>query len=143
MSNFNINLEEQLSKLGRDIQHFVEKNIPGQNPESDFEPYCDVVESDNEFNILIDLPGLNKKQVKISLKNRVLTVSGERELFLEDNEKLIRRERKQGAFSKAFAIPEQADEKSVSAAFKDGVLTISLKKTGTEDESEATSIPIK
>lgn len=143
MSNFNINLEEQLSKLGRDIQQFVEKNIHGQNSASDFEPYCDIIESDEEYNIVVDLPGLTKKQVKISLKNRVLTVSGERELFLEDDEKLIRSERKQGAFSKAFAIPEQADETSVSATFKDGILRISLKKTGIEDENEVTSIPIK
>lgn len=143
MSNFTIDLEKQLSKLGRDIQQFVEKTVPGQGTASHFEPACDVVESEKEFSIFTDLPGMKKDQVKISLKDKVLTVSGERELFLEDDEKLIRSERRQGAFSKAFAIPEHADQTSISATFSDGVLKISLKKIGMEDESESTSIPIK
>jgi HSP20 family protein len=143
MSNFTIDLEKQLSKLGRDIQQFVEKTVPGHDSSTDFEPLCDVVEGEKGYNIFVDLPGLNKKQVKVALKNRVLTVSGERELYLEDNEKLIRSERKQGAFSKAFAIPQNADESSISAKFTDGVLKISLNKTGMESESEATSIPVK
>jgi HSP20 family protein len=143
MSNFTIDLEKQLSKLGRDIQEFVERAVPGHGDRSDFEPFCDVVESPGQFIIYIDLPGLTKKQVKITLKNRVLSISGERELYLEDSEKLVRSERKQGAFSKAFAIPEKADEQTISASFKDGVLKISLKKTGMNDEQDATSIPIK
>jgi HSP20 family protein len=143
MSNFNIDLEKQLSKLGKDIQQFVERTVPGQRDLTDFEAVSDIVESRDHFIIYIDLPGLTKKQVKITLKNRVITVSGERELFLEDDEELIRSERRQGAFSRAFAIPEQADEKSISASFADGVLKITLSKTGLDDESDATSIPIK
>lgn len=143
MSNFNIDLEKQLSKLGRDIQQFVERTVPGHSEPSSFNPPSDIVESKDHFVIFMDLPGLSKKQVKITLKNRVITVSGERELFLEDDEKLIRSERSEGAFSRAFAIPEKADETSVSASFTDGVLKIKLSKTGLDDESDATSIPIK
>jgi HSP20 family protein len=143
MSNFTIDLEKQLSKLGRDIQQFVEKAVPVQPAGRDFNPDCDVVESDKNYTIFVDLPGMSKKEVKLTLKNRVLTISGERELFLEDNEELIRSERRQGAFSKAFALPELADESSVSASFTNGVLKVTLSKTGIEDDSEATSIPIK
>lgn len=143
MNNFNINIEEQLSRLGKDIQQFVEKNISGQYNGHDFEPNSDVLEGKEEYKIVLDLPGLNKRQVKITLKKRVLTVNGERELFLEDDEKLIRSERKQGAFSRAFALPNYADEKTVKAEFKQGVLSISLKKTGFADDADATSIPIK
>lgn len=143
MSNFTIDLEKQISKLGRDIQQFVEKTVPGQGNTVYFNPACDVIESNNEFSILVDLPGMSKKEVKITIKNRVLTVSGEREFYLDDNEKLVRNERKQGAFSKAFALPDQVDESSVNASFTNGVLKIILKKTGIEDNSEETSIPIK
>lgn len=143
MNNFNIDLEKQLSKLGKDIQQFVERTVPGQRDLSDFVAVSDIVESRDQFIIYTDLPGLTKKQVKITLKNRVITVSGDRELFLEDDEELIRSERRQGAFSRAFAIPELADEKSISASFTDGVLKITLSKTGLDDESDATSIPIK
>lgn len=144
MSNFSIDLEKQLSKLGKDIQQFVERTVPGQGGDSAyFNPSSDVIESDEQYTILVDLPGMSKKEVKITLKHHVLTVSGERELYLDDGETLVRHERKQGAFSKAFAVPEQVDESSVSASFSNGVLTITLKKTGMDSDSEATSIPIK
>jgi len=143
MTNFSIDLEKQLSKLGKDIQQFVERTVPGQAESSYFNPSSDVIESEDMYIILLDLPGMSKKEVKITLKHHVLTVSGERELYLDDDETLVRHERKQGAFSKAFAVPEQVDESSVSASFSNGVLKITLKKTGMEDDSEATSIPIK
>jgi HSP20 family protein len=143
MSNFTIDLEKQLSKLGRDIQQFVEKTIPTQTAAGNFNPDCDVVESDKAYTVFVDLPGMSKKEVKLTLKNRVLSISGERELYLQDDEDLIRSERKQGAFSKAFALPEQADESSISASFTNGVLKVTLLKTGMEDDTEATSIPIK
>lgn len=143
MNNFNINIEEQLSRLGKDIQQFVEKNISSPNNANDFEPNSDVLVGNDAYKIILDLPGMNKKQIKITLKNRVLSVSGERELFLEDDEKLLRTERRQGAFSKAFALPDYANENSVKAEFKEGVLTISLKKLGIDDDGDATSIPIK
>ncbi len=143
MSNFTIDLEKQLSKLGRDIQQFVEKAIPAQEAVGDFNPHADVVEGDNNYTVFVDLPGMSKKEVKLTLKNRVLTISGERELFLQDDEELLRSERKQGAFSKVFAIPESADESSVKASFSNGVLKVTLLKTGHEDDSEATSIPIQ
>ena len=143
MSNFSIDFEKQLSKLGKDIQQFVERTVPGKGESAYFNPSSDVIESDEMYTILVDLPGMSKKEVKITLKHHVLTVSGERELYLEDHETLVRHERKQGAFSKAFAVPEEVDESSVSASFSNGVLKITLKKTGMEDDSEATSIPIK
>jgi HSP20 family protein len=143
MSNFTIDLEKQLSKLGKDIQEFVERTVPGKGDATYFNPLCDVIESDSMYTILVDLPGMSKKDVKITLKHHVLNVSGEREFYLDDGEQLVRNERKQGAFSKAFAVPEQVDESSVSASFTNGVLKITLKKTGMEDDAEATSIPIK
>lgn len=137
-----MDLEKQLSKLGRDIQQFVERTVPSGRAESDFQPDCDIIESEERFRLQIDLPGFKKEQVKITMKNRVITVSGERELYLEDGETLIRSERREGAFSRAFAIPDGADESSVSAAFSDGVLTITLSKKGSADESDAHSVPI-
>lgn len=141
MSNFSIDLEKQLSKLGRDIQQLVERAVPVQGA-THFQPKCDVVESDDQFSVILDLPGMKKENISITMKNGVITVSGDRELFLEDHEKLIRSERKQGSFSRAFALPESADTNSVQAAFTDGVLRIKVSKSVSEEDGDSQSIPI-
>jgi HSP20 family protein len=143
MSNFTIDIEKQLSKLGKDIQQFVEKVAQPQRAQSGFNPDSDLVESDQIYSILMDLPGMNKKQIQIKLKDRVLTVSGERELYLEDGEVLKKSGRRQGTFSRSFALPDNVDTASISAAFKDGVLRIKISKTGLESEDSSQSIPIK
>ncbi len=83
-TEFGIEVEKHLSKLGKDIQQFVEKVVPLTNEDKDFAPDCDIVESDHEFKILIDLPGLSKKEIGISLKDNVLTIKGEREVTLSE-----------------------------------------------------------
>ncbi len=142
MSSFKTtNIEKQLSDLGKEIQNFVEKLIPVDQPVRDFTPACDVVEGKDVWKIFVDLPGMKKEQVSLTLKNRVLTIEGERELYLEDGESLEREERKQGAFIRSFAIPEYADESSVEASFKDGVLKIEISKKE-DGEGPSGSIPI-
>ncbi|MDZ7718185.1 MAG: Hsp20/alpha crystallin family protein [Balneolaceae bacterium] len=143
MSNLNIDIEKQLSRLGKDIQGFVERMVPLNVEAGDFKPDCDIVESENLYSLYMDLPGMKKKEISITLKDRILTVSGERELFLEDDEILKRSERTQGSFSRSFALPENADVSSVTATFKDGVLHVKISKTGLESDDDSQSIPIK
>lgn len=143
MSNFTVNIEKQFSKLGKDIQQFVEKVVPLQTEEGHFTPACDIIEGKDQYIIKIDLPGLNKKEVSLSLKDRVITIRGEREMVLEEEQILKRNERKQGMFSRSFAVPGYVDPSSVSATFKDGVLSVKLSKTGVDNEEDSTSIPIK
>ena len=143
MEKSTLDLEKQLSKLGKEIQQFVEKVVPVAADIGHFDPPCDIIESENEFLVFIDLPGMTKKSIRLALKNRVLTISGERNLY-EDMEVILKRaERRQGSFSRAFALPEGADENSVNAKFKDGVLKVTLKKIEIEDDSDAQNIPIK
>ena len=142
MSNFTVDIEKQLSALGKELQQFVEKLVPVDREVRDFTPSCDVVEGDSIYKIFLDLPGMKKKDVKISLQGRVLTIEGERELYLEDDEKLKRSERTQGAFIRSFAIPNYADVNQIEASFKHGVLTIEISKADDGDEASNT-IPIK
>lgn len=141
MSNFNIDLEKQLSKLGRDIQQLVERAVPARGVDH-FEPRCDVVESEKSYSIVLDLPGMKKEEITITLKNGVITVSGDREFYLEDHEQLVRSERKQGSFSRAFALPESADTSAVDASFDNGVLRIKISKSVSDDDGDSRSIPI-
>lgn len=142
MSNLNIDLEKQLSQLGKDIQGFVERMVPLNVETGDFKPDCDIVESKETYSLFVDLPGMKKKDIKITQKDRILTVSGERELFLEDDEELKRSERTQGSFSRSFALPENADVTSVEATFNDGVLQVKISKLGLASDDDSQSIPI-
>ena len=89
----------------------------------------DIKETKDTFKISADLPGLKKDDVKISLKDAVLTISGERKYENEkkDQDKYYV-ERVYGNFSRSFSLPSDIEEKEIKANLKDGVLTISLLK---------------
>ncbi len=139
-TEFGIEIEKHLSKLGKDIQQFVEKVVPLTNEDKDFAPDCDIVESDDEFKILIDLPGLSKKEIGIALKDNVLTVKGEREINAGEGEEFKRQERRRGAFARSFALPESVNKAEINANFRNGVLTVSMPKS--ENLKDTTSIPV-
>lgn len=143
MSNFTIDIEKQLSRLGKDIQQFVENVTHASHSKGDFYPVCDISESNDNYRIQMDLPGMKKEHVEIKLESGVLSISGERELYLEDDEELKRSERRQGSFVRSFALPENVDPKTISATFNDGVLQIAMKKLGVDDEESSQSIPIE
>lgn len=141
MSEFTIDIEKQLSKLGRDIQEFVERVVPLEDKGHDFTPACDIIESEDEYKILLDLPGLSKKEINIALKDQVITVKGERAAELAEGERFRRQERATGVFSRSFALPENVNAAETDARFRSGVLTISMPKSDVLKDS--TSIPVK
>ncbi|MFO7845843.1 MAG: Hsp20/alpha crystallin family protein [Balneolaceae bacterium] len=141
MSNFKNDIEQQLTSLGREIQQFVERITP-LDDSRDFSPACDVIESKEKLKIVVDLPGMEKKDVKLTLKNGVLRVEGLRELYLEEDETLLRSERAQGSFIRSFSVPGHADSSAVNAFFKNGELSIEIKKQG-DGDPEPDSIPIQ
>ena len=147
MEKSSLDIEKQLSKLGKEIQQFVERVVPAAVENGHFDPPCDIVEGKEEFTVFVDLPGMTKKDIRLALKNRVLTISGERNLYQkekgDEDVNLKRSERLQGSFSRSFAIPDGTDENSVDARFKDGVLRISLKKLESGEDENAQTIPIK
>lgn len=141
MSEFTIDIEKQLSKLGRDIQDFVERIIPLEDRGHDFTPACDIIESESEYKILLDLPGLTKKEINIALKEQVLTIKGERIEEIDEGESYRRQERSTGVFSRSFALPENVNAAETDARFRNGVLTVSMPKSDVLKDSK--SIPIK
>lgn len=141
MSDFTIDIERQLTKLGKEIQGFVERIVPLEDKGHDFTPSCDIIESDETFVIKLDLPGLSKEEINIALKEHVLTIKGERAGELGEKEKYRRQERSTGVFSRSFALPENVNTAETEARFDKGVLSITMPKTDVLDD--ATSIPIK
>lgn len=96
-------------------------------------PPVDILENDTAFLATVDLPGLTKKDVEVSIEDNVLTLSGERTFKNEgdDSTKFRRVERAYGAFRRSFTLPPGIDAGKVEAAFKDGVLTLTMPKSET------------
>lgn len=98
--------------------------------EHHFRPEMDVIETDKQFEIVLELPGMRKSDINISLKNNVLTVSGERRMEKESKGRRYHRiESHYGTFSRSLPLPDSIDENSVKATFKDGELLITVAKT--------------
>jgi HSP20 family protein len=92
-------------------------------------PKVDVKETENEYHVHADLPGLAKEDVSISLEDGVLTIKGERKhAEKEKDENKYYAERYHGNFSRTLNLPSKVDEKKIKADLKDGVLSISLPK---------------
>ena len=93
-------------------------------------PAVDVNETETEFLLSADMPGLDKKDVSIDIHDGVITIKGERAI---DNEKSTDdyriRERQLGSFNRSFRLPDNVNEDKVAAKFKNGVLTVTLPKT--------------
>jgi HSP20 family protein len=99
---------------------------------SEWAPSVDITEDDKEYLVKADLPELNKEDVKVTVENGVLTITGERKLEKEEKGKKYHRiERSYGNFLRSFTLPDGADGAKVTAEFKDGVLKVHLPKTET------------
>jgi HSP20 family protein len=92
-------------------------------------PLADITEDDREYVIKAELPELRKEDVKVTVENGVLTISGERKFEKEEKKKKYHRvERGYGSFVRTFALPEDADANKVKAQFKQGILEVHLPK---------------
>lgn len=100
--------------------------VPIKFPKNDFR--ADLKETDDEYIIEADLPGISKDAVKVNYSNNNIIISAKREDIVEDKrENYIRRERSYGEFKRAFYV-DNVDENNIRASFNDGVLKINLPK---------------
>jgi HSP20 family protein len=92
-------------------------------------PPMDLVESEDDFVLQADLPGLSESDVNIELEDNVLTISGERKAQHEErNEGYYRLERASGSFSRSLTLPEGVDPEAIKASFDKGVLEVRIPK---------------
>ena len=105
-----------------------------------YQPRIDVAETAAEFRILAELPGLEEKDIEVSLEEGVLTIRGTRAMEeLEDGTHLHRRESWRGEFSRSLRLPAEVDAEGVKAVYKNGVLSVTLPKA---PEAQPRTIPI-
>lgn len=94
-----------------------------------FVPGIDISETENQFLITAELPGMKKEDIDISLENRRLTISGERKFENEEKGKTFHRvETSYGTFNRSFQLPDSVDENSIKATYENGLLNISVDK---------------
>jgi HSP20 family protein len=92
-------------------------------------PSANIRERAEDFKIDLAVPGMEKKDFSVDVENGVLTIKGERkEENVEENEKITRREFHYGSFQRSFNLPESADVNKITAAYKDGVLSLTIAK---------------
>jgi HSP20 family protein len=97
---------------------------------AEWAPLVDIVEDDKQYLIKAELPEVTKDDVKVTVQDGVLTITGERTLEKEEKGmKYHRVERAYGRFGRSFTVPEDADGNGVVAEYKDGVLKVQLPKS--------------
>lgn len=96
---------------------------------SDWIPSCNVSETDKEYKVQAELPSVKKDDVKVTLEEGVLSISGERKAEKEEKgERFHRREVSYGSFLRRFALPDDADAEKIEATFEDGMLKVRVPK---------------
>src|SRR5947199_6946153 len=110
---------------------------------ADWSPEVDISEDDHGYLLKADLPEMKKDDVKVTVEDGVLSVSGERKTEKEDHKKKFHRiERSFGTFRRSFTLPEDADSTKVTAEFRDGVLKVHMPTTPVA-RSKATQVKVQ
>jgi HSP20 family protein len=102
-------------------------------------PKVNVYEYDDKVGIIAEIPGLDKKQLEVSVEEGVLTISGDKHsAFENEGAKVLRRELKQSSFKRQFELGELLDGENIKANFKDGILSVEVPKLESEKPKKHT-----
>ncbi len=111
------------------VDEFFNNASPNYRKDS-FMPSVDVSETDTQFEVSVELPGLKKEDINVDLEKGRLTISGERKFKNDEEGKNYHRvETQYGKFSRSFYLPDTIDEDSILAKYEDGILNISINKS--------------
>jgi len=108
-----------------------------------FSPSIDVRETDHNYQVTAELPGMDENDIEVTLDNNILTVSGQKKQETEDKgQNYYRLERSYGSFRRSISLPPGIESDNIDANFKKGILTITLPKTAAAQE-HVKRIPVK
>ena len=91
-------------------------------------PAVDIYQTNDDVVAVVELPGMRKEDIELSLHDGILTISGERKEEGAEGDKTARTERFVGRFRRSISLPTRVDSNNVKAAYKDGILTVTLPK---------------
>ena len=129
---------EPLLNLDREISNILDDGSFGT---SVWTPAVDVAENENEVQVKVELPGVSKDDVKITMQENILTIRGEKKQDKETkNTEYHRVERSYGSFQRSFTLPTSVKHDKIEASYNDGVLTVTLPKA---EEAKPKQIEVK
>jgi HSP20 family protein len=129
-------------QFNREINRIVNGTaaIGNTSQERNWMPAVDIREEDERFILAADLPGVERKDVDVTLEDGVLSIRGERNVQTEEKrEGFHRRERVHGTFLRQFTLPDTVNAEQISATVKDGVLEVIIPK---QDKPEPRKIAV-
>ena len=123
------------------FDRFLRGGITDEGFASSWLPAVDILEQENAYTVNIELPGVNKDEVKITVENNVMTVRGEKKMEkVADEKKYHRTERTYGSFQRSFTLPTHVKSEKIEASYDNGVLTVTLPKA---EEAKPKEIEVK
>ena len=138
--------DEFLTPFDKVFDTMVESQFPEIIDQVGVKPYqgtaypkVNVYEYDDKVGIVAEIPGLDKKQLEVSVEEGVLTIAGDKHsAFENDGAKVLRRELKQSSFKRQFELGDLLDGENIKANFKDGILSVSVPKIEPEKPKKHT-----
>ncbi len=129
------------TNIDRLFDNFLNSDLRLSDEVSTVYPVVNIEETESEYLISAELPGMEKKDIHISLENNILALSGEKKSESKSEEKNFHRyERSYGKFYRSFELPHSVDREKIDASYKNGVLNISLPKA---EEAKPKQIEVK
>lgn len=120
-----LRIQDEMNRL---FNNFV-RSTEADREQTMWSPQVDIFESDDEISVTVEIPGMEKEDVTVSIQDNVLTLKGEKKQDTESKDKNFHRvERAYGSFERSFSLPSTIQTDRVKATAKDGVLTIALPK---------------
>ena len=114
--------------LQRDVNRLFDNRVESYSSSGRWSPAVDIVESDAGYLLTMDVPGVSRESIDITIDSGVLTVSGERKVDHGEEAKVAINERWQGQFVRRFNLPDTVDEEQVAAKVENGVLALHIPK---------------
>ena len=116
-------------------------DLDQENTSNKFDPQVDIVEHKKHYKIKLALPGFNKEDINIEVKEGYLTIKGERKYEKKEEEtKYHRTEIGFGAFTRSFKLPEGVDQEKINAKHENGILTLTVEKAEKDDKTKVINI---
>ncbi len=111
------------------LDNFFDDNYVKSANEIAFRPTVDISESDKDYRLELTIPGVEKENITIDLKDNFLIISGERKkVEKESTKKYLKEETVYGSFKRSFQLPENVDAETITAELNQGVLSIVIPK---------------
>ncbi len=129
-----VNMQSEMNRLFSNLWN-------DEGVSSNWSPSVDIAEGKDDFTVRVELPGIDRKDVKVTVQDNVLMIQGEKKQETETKERNFHRvERSFGSFARHFRLPSLVKADKIEAQYKDGVLTITLPKS---EEAKAKEIEVK